>query len=166
MPQNGSTNGHGPPPPFGLRYDAWGRLVLTDAAGRVPVGIEPVRAFPITDPRHGLALCDAEGHELLWIDDLDALPAPLRQFLEDDLARREFVPVVRRIVAISAPVEPSEWEVDTDRGRTRFVVDSEDDVRRLSDHRALIVDAHGIRYLIPDTRALDGTSRRLLERYL
>ena len=74
--------------------------------------------------------------------------------------------MVRRIVRISAPVEPSEWEVETDRGRTRFVLNSEDDVRRLSDHRALIFDAHGIRYLIPDLRALDGTSRRLLERYL
>ena len=32
--------------------------------------------------------------------------------------------------------------------------------------RALVIDAHGIRYLIPDTRTLDATSRRLLERYL
>ena len=166
MPENGPANGRPGPQPFGLHYDAWGRLVLTDAAGREHVGVEPVRAFPISDPRHGLALCDAEGHELVWVEDLDALPPPLRRFLEDDLARREFVPVVRRIVAVSAPVEPSEWEVETDRGRTRFVLNSEDDVRRLSDHRALLVDAHGIRYLIPDTRALDATSRRLLERYL
>ena len=166
MQQNGSTNGRPGPQPFGLHYDAWGRLVLTEADGREHVGVEPVRAFPISDPRHGLALCDPDGHELLWVDDLDALPAPLRQFLEDDLARREFVPVVRRIVAVSAPVEPSEWEVETDRGRTRFVLNSEDDVRRLSDHRALIVDAHGIRYLIPDLRALDAASRHALERYL
>jgi hypothetical protein len=166
MQQNGSANGRAGAQPFGLHHDAWGRLVLTDAAGQQHVGVEPVRAFPITDPRHGIALCDAEGHELLWIDDLDALTPPLRRFLEEDLARREFVPVVRRIVGVSAPVEPSEWEVETDRGRTRFVLNSEDDVRRLNDRRALIFDAHGIRYLIPDTAALDATSRRLLERYL
>jgi hypothetical protein len=163
MQHHSSTNGH---PPFALHHDAWGRLILTDADGRQHVGVEPVRAFPITDPRHGIALCDADGHELLWIDDLDTLPPTLCRFLEEDLARREFVPVVRRIVRISAPVEPSEWEVDTDRGRTRFVLNSEDDVRRLGDHRALLVDAHGIHYLIPDLRALDTTSRRLLERYL
>jgi hypothetical protein len=166
MQQNGSTNGRPGPAPFGLRHDAWGRLVLTDTDGREHVGVEPVRAFPITDPRRGVALRDADGHELLWIDDLDALPAALRSILEEDLARREFVPVLRRIVAVSAPVEPSEWEVETDRGCTRFVLNSEDDVRRLSDRRALIVDAHGIRYLIPDIDALDATSRRLLERYL
>jgi hypothetical protein len=163
MQHNGSTNGR---PAFALHHDAWGRLVLTDDAGHQHVGVEPVRAFPITDPRHGLALCDADGHELVWIDDLDALLPPLRAVLEEDLARREFVPVLRRILAVSAPVEPSEWEVETDRGRTRFVLNSEDDVRRLGDRRALIVDAHGIRYLIPDTEALDATSRRLLERYL
>jgi hypothetical protein len=166
MPSNASTNGHPTPAPFALHHDAWGRLVLSDAAGRQHVGVEPVRAFPITDPRHGIALCDADGHELHWIDDLDALPPPLRSILEADLARREFVPVLRRILTVSAPVEPSEWEVETDRGRTRFVLNSEDDVRRLDDRRALIVDAHGTRYLIADVDALDGTSRRLLERYL
>jgi hypothetical protein len=30
----------------------------------------------------------------------------------------------------------------------------------------MIVDAHGVHYLIPDTRALDRHSRRILERYL
>ena len=28
------------------------------------------------------------------------------------------------------------------------------------------IDTHGVRYLIPDTRALDGHSRRILERFL
>ena len=84
------------------------------------------------------------------------LPKPLR---------REFVPVVRRILSVSA-VEPSEWRVETDRGPTRFLLNSEDDVCPLDDHRALVTDANGIRYLIPDLRQLDATSRRLLERFL
>jgi hypothetical protein len=29
-----------------------------------------------------------------------------------------------------------------------------------------VADSNGIRYLIPDTRALDAAGRRLLERYL
>ncbi len=164
--QAAGRNGHPRAGPFALHYDAWGRLVLTDADGRQHVGVEPVRAFPISDPRHGLALLDAEGRELAWIDSLDDLPAPVRRVLEDDLARREFLPVIRRILKVSAPVEPSEWEVETDRGTTRFVLNSEDDVRPLGDSRALIHDARGIRYLIPDLRRLDATSRRLLERYL
>ncbi len=125
-----------------------------------------MRAFPISDPRHGISLCDADGRELLWIDDLDAVPLPTRQLLEDDLARRQFVPVLKRIVRVSRTTEPSEWEVETDRGRTRFPLQSDEDVRRLAGDRAIITDAHGIRYIIPDVRALDAASRRILEQYL
>jgi hypothetical protein len=149
-----------------LSYDAWGQLVLTDAAGRQHVGVRPVRAFPISDPGGGLAICDADGLELIWIDSLDELPEPQRRLLEEDLARRQLMPVILRVVNISSPTEPSEWEVETDHGPTRFVVQSEDDIRRLGGDRALVVDAHGIRYLIPDTRGLDRASQQLLERYL
>jgi Domain of unknown function (DUF1854) len=166
MQPDGSANGHAGPLPFALGRDAWGRLVLTDADGRRHTGVEPVRTFPLSDPRHGVALCDADGREVLWVEDLDGLPPPLHRQLEEELARREFVPVIRRVVRVSAPVDPSEWEVETDRGRTHFVLNSEDDVHRLDEDRALVTDAHGIRYLIPDTRQLDAASRRLLERYL
>ncbi len=166
MEHNGTLNGHVRPHPFQLSQDAWGRLVLTDADGRQHIGVELIRAFPLSDPRHGIAICDEKGCEIAWIDNLDVLPAPLARQVEEELAHREFVPIIRRVRRVSAPVEPSEWEVETDRGRTRFVLNNEDDVHSLDEHRALITDSHGIRYLIPDTRQLDGTSRRLLERYL
>jgi hypothetical protein len=149
-----------------LHYDARGQLTLTDAAGRQHVGVRPVRAFPISDPARGLAICDADGRELVWVESLDELPEPQRWLLEEDLARRQLMPVIVRVVNITAPTEPSGWEVETDRGPTRFVVQSEDDIRRLSGDRALVVDAHGIRYLIPDTRGLYRACQRLLERYL
>ena len=56
--------------PFGLVRDAWGRLVLIDADGRRHVGVEPVRAFPISDPRGWISLCDIHGRELLSIEPL------------------------------------------------------------------------------------------------
>jgi Domain of unknown function (DUF1854) len=166
MESSGSTNGHASHGTIRLHHDAWGRLVLTDAAGREHVGVDPVRAFPISDPHHGISILDAEGRELLWLDHLEELPGPVRRVLEEELARRQFMPVIRRVLRVSAPVEPSEWEVETDRGPTRFLLDSEDDFHRLDEHRALVQDAQGIRYLIPDTRSLDPASRRLLERYL
>src|SRR5262249_36358919 len=131
------ANGHAAGPgPFDLRHDAWGRLVLTDAAGREHVGVHPVRAFPISAPTQGLSLCDAVGRELAWVEQLEALPEPVRRVLEDDLARREFLPVIRRVLHVSAPIEPSEWEVETDRGPTTFVLPGEDSVYRLDDNRA------------------------------
>lgn len=160
------TDSRGPGvPSFGLRHDGWGRLVLA-LGGEEHVGVDVSRAFPITAPRRMISVCSAEGRELLWIDDLDALPADLRGVLEEELKRREFVPVVRRILSISAVVEPSDWEVETDRGVTRFLLTSEEDVYPLSGGRAMVTDSNGVRYLIDDLAVLDAHSRRLLERYL
>ena len=152
--------------PFQLARDPWDRLILTEPDGREHVGAVPVRAFPIGYPRGWLVLCDAEGRELRCIEDLDALPGALRALLEEELARREFVPVIWRVRNVSSYLEPAEWEVETDRGPTRFVLRTEDDVRRLGPYRALILDAQGVRYLVPDTRELDAYGRRAVERYL
>src|SRR5689334_2595100 len=105
MPSENGSNGRQPGPGFRLHHDAWGQLVLTDAEGRQHAGVEPVRAFPLSSPRHGVSVCDAEGRELFWLDDLDDLPVVERKVLENELARREFVPVLRRILFVSA-VEP------------------------------------------------------------
>ena len=166
MGTNGATNGQAVAWPFTLSHDVWGQLVMTDAEGRQHVAVELVRAFPLSDPRHGVAVCDRHGGELIWLANLDALPAALVRQIEDELAKREFVPIIQRILRVSAAVEPSEWEVETDRGRTSFVLDSEDDVHELDEHRALVTDVHGIRYLIPDVRRMDAHSRHLLERFL
>jgi hypothetical protein len=152
--------------PYDLHHDAWGQLVLIDAEGEQFDGIELVRIYPITDPDHWIAICDPQGHELSCIEDPQTLPPRVRQVLDEHLAEREFLPVIRRIVRLSADVDPCEWHVETDRGRTRFLVNSEEDVRRLGANRTVAVDSHGIRYLIPDTHALDATSRRILDRYL
>jgi hypothetical protein len=154
-----------PDPAFTLHRDAFGQLVLTEA-GRVHAGVIPVRAFPFSAPRLGISLLDGAGREVLWVADLDDLAEEQRRTLEDELARREFVPVIRRVHKVAPRIEPSEWDVSTDRGRTRFVLNSADDVRRLDDRRAMVSDAHGVRYLVPDLATLDAASRRWLERYL
>jgi Domain of unknown function (DUF1854) len=149
-----------------LRLDPWGRLVLTDGDGVETVGVMPVRAFPISDPDRWIVLCDSEGRELVCIPDLAALGTDSREFLAQELARRHFVPIIRRVLQVSSYLEPAEWEVETDRGPTRFVLKTEDDVRRLGPHSAMIQDAQGTRYLVPDTRGLDAYSRRAVDRYL
>ena len=90
----------------------------------------------------------------------------LRSRLEEELHRREFVPTIQRIERVSTLVPPAEWTVATDRGTTQFTFASEDDLRRLGDGRALLVDSDGMRYEIPNVEALDPDSRKILERYL
>jgi hypothetical protein len=155
------------PADFTLEYDAWGQLVLVCTDGRRFVGVETARAFPISGPEGFLSICDAEGHELTCIEDPSSLRLEVRRIIEEELACREFVPVVQRIQRVLAEHDPSEWRIVTDRGPTTFLMeDSDNDVRRLGVNRILLVDTHGIRYLIPDTRRLDAASRRILERYL
>ncbi len=150
---------------FQFERDSFGRLILTDADGRKLAGVEPVRSFPISSPEEWISIINAEGGEVLCIREIDKLPTDVRKTLEEELSRREFVPIIERIMSVTADVDPSEWQVETDRGETTFLLDSEDDVRRLGTYKALLIDTHGIRYLIPDTRRLDYVSRRILERY-
>jgi len=151
---------------FGLSHDAWGRLVLIDSGGQRHVDVQPVRGFPLSAPSHWISICDPRGGELVCIGSLSDLPEATRAVLETDLAKREFVPLIKRILGVSTEAEPSEWHVETDRGTTRFLLNTHDDIRRLGTFSALIVDAFGTRYHVQDTRQLDHASRQILERYL
>jgi hypothetical protein len=147
-----------------LGRDAFGRLVLAfDGGDRVVV---PVRAFPITAPDDGIALMGSDGHELLWIERLEDLPEPQRRLLADELASREFTPEIRRILQVSGYVTPCTWTVDTDRGETKFVLKSEEAIRRLPPHGLLIADTRGISFLVRDMQQLDAASRKILDRFL
>lgn len=152
-------------PGFEIERDAWGRLVLMDERGR-HVGVDPVRSFPISEPGRWISLCDSEGHELAFLESLDGVSPELRTLLLAELARREFLPVIRRVNHVDANTIPELWDVETDRGPIRFSLDGDENARMIGPHRALIVDSRGIRFHIPDVRALDLHSRRILERYL
>ncbi len=140
--------------------------MFVNAAGQEHAGVEPVRGFPVSDPDYGVSIVDDNGGELVWIRRLADLPAQLRELIEQELDQREFMPVLSRIIQISANSEPCEWEVETDRGRTTFLLKTDEDVRRIDEHRAMITDSNGIPYLIDNIDALDPKSRRYLERYL
>jgi hypothetical protein len=149
-----------------LQRDDFGRLVFTGADGTAHVGVVPVRAFPIAAPGEGLSLLSAEGHELAWVERLDDLPVAERGLIEEQLAEREFVPEIRRLLAVSSFSTPSTWRVDTDRGETRFVLKGEEDIRRIGRVQLLIADSRGLQFVVRDFLALDRHSKRLLERFL
>ena len=153
-------------PQFELERDQWGQIVLVEANGARHINVDPVPLFPISDPEAWISIRSGDGAELVCIEDPSKLPAAVWQLLREELSRREFVPVIQRIVRVSGNSEPCEWQVETDRGPTRFLLKSEDDVRRIGDQQILILDAHGTRYHIPDLSALDAKSRRVVEWYV
>ena len=150
-----------------LHRNAHGRLVLTLACGTEHSDVVPVRAFPIAAPDEGLSLIGSDGHELLWIECLADVPPQPRGLLEEELALREFVPVIEKICSVSSFSTPCTWTVETDRGTAQLVLKGEEDIRRLRGRSALLIAAgDGVQYTVRDTAALDKSSRRLLERFL
>jgi hypothetical protein len=154
------------PMAFNLRCDDFGRLLLTMAGASEEEEVQAVRAYPISAPLEGIALVSLSGEEKAWIEQLDALPTPMREQIEAALGAREFMPEILHLHTVSSFATPCTWHVDTDRGSTRFVLKGEEDIRRLPDGILLIADAHGIQFMIRKLSALDRHSRRLLDRFL
>lgn len=151
---------------FTLRRDAFGRLTLTDAAGTAYEGVSPVRAFPIQAPDEGLALVNADGKEVVWLDSVDELPPEMAALVREELAGREFMPEIARIVDVSSFATPCTWTVETNRGTTDFVLRGEEDIRRIGVEALLVSDTHGIQFLIRNQYTLDKHSRKILDRFL
>lgn len=153
-------------PDFTLSRNAFGRLVFTAADGTVSEGVVPIRAFPISAADEGVSLVSTDGSEVAWFDRVADLPETIRSLVEAELASREFMPEVQRIISVSSFATPSTWLVETDRGPTQLVLKGEEDIRRLGRTALLIADANGIQFLVRDIQALDRPSRKLLDRFL
>ncbi len=149
-----------------IHRDNFGKLVFTDEQGAAHVGVVPVQAFPIDAPGENVSLVSADGHELVFIPQLSGLDVDTRQLLQEEIAQREFMPVIDQLVSVSTFATPSTWQVRTDRGLTSFVLKGEEDIRRLKGSGLLITDSHGVTYRVHDLRALDRLSRKMLDRFL
>ena len=150
---------------YTLERDALGRLVFIDAAGSSHIGVYPVRAFPITEPGAGISIMDQSGKELRWFDGIAAIPKDELTLIEEELAAREFMPVIEKITKVSTFATPSIWDLETDRGLTRIRLKGEEDIRRIAGNTLLIADSNGLQFLIKDSTKLDKLSKKLLDRF-
>lgn len=152
---------------FKLIRNTAGLLQFTASDNTVHEGVFPVRAFPISSPANGgLSLLNKSGHELAWIESLDDLPNEMRTLIEEELAQREFMPEILKIIRVYSFATPSTWLVKTNRGDTELTLQSEDHIRRLTHTSLLISDSHGLSFLIREIDQLDNHSRKLLDRFL
>lgn len=148
-----------------LKRDALGRLVFIDGKGEQHIGVHPVRAFPITAPAAGIGIMNQSGKELCWFPDVTAISTAELQLIEEELAEREFMPVIEKITGVSTFATPSIWDIETDRGPTRIRLKGEEDIRRIAGNTLLIADSNGLQFLIKDSTELDKVSKKLLDRF-
>ena len=151
---------------FQLSLDPFGKLIVAMPDGTQHLGAVVVRAFPIAAPQSNISILSPEGKELVWIDDLAQVPAHERSLVEQALQGREFMPEITRLDGVNSFSTPSIWRVQTNRGATELVLKGEEDIRRLSTNTLIVVDAHGVQFLIRDLPSLDRHTRKLLDRFL
>jgi len=148
-----------------LERDALGNLIFIDAVGERHVGVYPVRAFPITAPSAGIGIMNQSGREVCWFPDVELIPEVELTLIEEELAAREFMPVIERITQVSTFATPSIWDIETDRGPTRIRLKGEEDIRRIAGNTLLIADSNGLQFIIKDSTRLDKISKKLLDRF-
>lgn len=151
--------------PFALKRDAFGVWVLHLSDGTVHEHVVVVRAFPVSHPDAGFSVLNRQGHELVWVDDIQTSDATEREALLQAVAEREFMPEIERLDKVSGFIAPCTWYVQTNRGPTQLWLKGEEDIRRMSSQTWLVADGHGVQYLIRDLSRLDRHSRKLLDRF-
>ncbi len=149
-----------------LERNQWGRVVATLEDGTQYEDVSIVPLFPISDPRRWISVIARDGKEVASIIDPALCDSEIQKLLTEELTYRDFVPRISRVLSVSGTSEPCEWHVETNHGPTRFVLKAEDDIRRLSVHEVMILDANGGRFRVDDTRKLDPRSRRFIEWYV
>ena len=148
-----------------LERNALGNLILIDAKGERHVSVYPVRAFPITAPAAGIGIMNQAGKEVCWFPDVALISEAELSLIEEELAAREFMPVIERITKVSTFATPSIWDIETDRGPTRIRLKGEEDIRRIAGNTLLIADSNGLQFIIKDSTQLDKVSKKLLDRF-
>jgi hypothetical protein len=151
---------------FDLSHNALKQLVLKRPGQDDVVDVRVRRAFPWSKPSRYISIRNAEGKEVLLVDDLQQLPAALRTTIENALAGAQFIPTIKRIVDLDMSFGHQNWTVETDRGPASFRVQEREDVRFMADGKFTIKDADGGIYLLPSLEDLDPMSRRAVERLL
>ena len=122
--------------------------------------------FPWSRPLEYVSLRDDKGHEIVLIEDLNALGSEQRGLIEEELALRNFLPKVVEIRAIKEQTELFHWEVMTNAGPRSFLTRRNERPRRLASGEVLIKDVCNDIFMIPRSEDLDAKSLRLLWVYL
>jgi hypothetical protein len=146
------------------------RATVTDpilGADRSYLRVHIARAFPLSMQDRYIGLRDGDDKDIGMLVTLDGLDTASRSLVDEELERRYFVPQVQRVVSVKEEFGNVTWEVETDKGPRRFIVQNiRESVQEITPTRVLVTDKDGVRYEFPDVRLLEPRSANLLYRVL
>jgi len=164
--QTSQETAGGMPRVLKIERNAAGQIVAHLAGRDDPVvDARVVRCFPWSVPDSYICVRNADGKEVGMLTTLDVLDKDSREIAEHELRDKIFNPKILRVVNFKHEFGVTQIEAETDRGPVTFQIRSRDDIRILSDRRALFRDTNGNTYELPDVDALDRSGRRYLQRY-
>ena len=146
-----------------LRIRPNGRALLTvETDGRTFDDVSVRRAFPLEMADGFIGLFDSGGDEIGILESLDGLDAESRTALEDQLALTYFLPVITSVTRIAEDFGVVHADVETSSGPRRIEIRNiRSHIRVLSRNRALIEDAEGNRFELPDFHRLPAITREV-----
>ncbi len=125
------------------------------------------RAFPLSDPDQFVGLRDGDDKDIGILESLSGLDAESRTVVDEELARRYFTPQITRVHSVSEEFGVVTWDVETTKGRRRFLVRNlKDSTFTLGPSRVMMTDVDSNRYEIPDAYALGPQALVILAKIL
>ena len=133
------------------------RAILPDRCG---LGVQALRAMPLSDENQYIVLRDGKDKELGILETLDGMDARGVELIQIALRKRYFLPKILKINAINERFNSADWDVETDRGRINIQTKAiHEAVIELGGGRILLRDNEENRYEIPNLDELDEISR-------
>ena len=133
----------------------------------------PVRAFPITDPDAFICIREPDtrkkgrGEEIGMIEALADFDEMAQRLILQELDRRYFTPVIKKIHSLHEKYGYLYFDVTTDAGRSEFVMaNPSGSFRTLEDGRVFMYDIDGNCFCVQACDALDKASLKKIEIYL
>lgn len=124
--------------------------------------VVPMRSFPISIRDEYISLRDMKGNELGIIKNPKELDKDSRNLLEEEISKRYFTPVVRKIISIRDKMGIVEWDIETDRGGRKFITRSiHHSIEEISTG-FIVKDMEGNHYEIRNPSELDPSSAGIL----
>ena len=125
------------------------------------------RQFPFDFLWEFISVLDDEQNEIGMIRDLSVFAGETLELLKNELSRRYYAPIIKRIQSVKERYGFSYWRVTTEEGNVNFTLhDTFRSIIRAGEHRLIFMDVNGNRFEIPDTTALDRKSYKKIELYL
>lgn len=125
------------------------------------------RAFPFDKLWEYISVLDIDGNELGLILSVSDFSLEQEALLREELTRKYYSPVIRRIISVKDQFGFSYWKVATDEGEITFTMqDTFRNIIHVSEEKKIFNDVDGNRFVIENVHALDRKSFRKIELYL